>query len=493
MTNVLAFDLGGTSLRAALVDEAGVFLALRSTASSAGQSVEVDPETWWRSLAGLCEALAEAAPSAFAATGAIAISAFTRTQVLVGPAGEVVHPALLWHDSRAEAVVGELKAKCPAGHPEAARLNAFHPAARLLWLARTAPAALACTAKVVEPKDWLNFRLTGVLAGDTVSHARLAAAAAAGPDGHSILSAAGLSAALLPALNDPVSIMGRVVTGLPGALAKLAGMPVMAMANDTWASVAGLGALRPGYAYNISGTTEVLGLVVDRPAVAEGLLDVVWGPALHQLGGPGQNGADALVWALDLLGRNAGSVGAELSALLDQPRSPDPLLFLPYLQGERTPWWDASLRGALVGLNRQHKAADIAGAVMEGVAFLNRIVLERAEAGAGLRAGELRFGGGGAASAAWCQIKADILDRPVAVPAVDEPGLLGAALVAHAACGRFTTLAAAQVALVPPGLTYRPDPARRAHFDGLYAAFREAHEALRPVSHRLATWVRDRR
>jgi xylulokinase len=493
MSNVLAFDLGGTSLRAALIDAAGATLASRSVASAAGRATEADPDAWWRDLTGLCETLASAAPAAFAATGAIAISAFTRTQVFVDAAGHIAHPALLWHDTRAETVVDELKAKCPPGHPEAARLNAFHPAARLLWLTRTAPDALARTTKIVEPKDWLNFRLTGVLASDGVSLARLAAAAAAGPDGRSILSAVGLPAAFLPVLNDPVSIMGRVIAGLPGALGKLAGVRVVTMANDTWAAVAGLGALRPGYGYNISGTTEVLGLVVDKPANAEGLLAVEWGPALHQLGGPGQNGADALTWVLDLLGRRDGAVGDALSILLAQPRIADPLLFLPYLQGERTPWWDANLRGALVGLNRQHRAADIAWAVMEGVAFLNRIVLERAEAGAGSRARELRFGGGGAASDAWCQIKADILARPVAVPAVEQPGLLGAAIVARTACGAYPTLAAAQDALVPPGRVFRPDPARTAHYDDLYAAFRQAHEALAPVSRRLATWVWDRR
>ena len=490
MSCVLAFDLGGTSLRGGLVDETGRIVAFLSVPSSAGQSAEADPEIWWRDLSDLGSALAAAAPAAFAATNAIAISAFTRTQVFLDAEGRPTHPAVLWHDSRAETVVEELRAACPPGHPEAARLNAYHPAARLLWFARVVPEAFARTAHVVEPKDWLNFRLTGVLAGDSVSLARLAAAA--GPAGRSILAAIGVPESLVPALGDPVSIMGHVVAGLPGALSGLAGCPVVAMANDTWAAVAGLGALQPGLAYNISGTTEVLGLVAGHPAIAEGLLDVVWGPALHQLGGPGQNGADTLAWVLDLLGRH-GDVSPALEALLAQPRTDVPVLFLPYLQGERVPFWDANLRGAFVGLNRQHGAVDLVFAVMEGIAFLNRIVLERAEAGVGLQARELRFGGGGAANAAWCQIKADILDRPVVAPAVEEPGLLGAAVAARVACGEYPTLAAAQAALVRPGRRYAPDTARRSHFDRLYAEFRQAHEALAPVSRRLATWPADRR
>lgn len=485
MSCVLAFDLGGTSFRAGLVDETGAMVVVRSVPSMAGQATEIDPDNWWRDLSGLCEALVDAAPSAFAATKAIAISAFTRTQIFLDASGRPTHPALLWHDSRADAVVDELRAACPPGQTETARLNGYHPVARLLWLMRNAPAAFAATARIVEPKDWLNFRLTGELAGDSVSLARLAA-------GRSLLAAKGMPETLIPALRDPVSVMGHVVPGLPGALSVLAGCPVVEMANDTWAAVAGLGALQQGLAYNISGTTEVFGLVAGHPSTADGLLDVVWGPSLHQLGGPGQNGADTLAWALDLLGKRGG-VAEALDVLLAETRSAAPLLFLPYLQGERVPFWDANLRGAFVGLNRQHRAVDLVWAVMEGVAFLNRTVLERAEAGAGLRAREIRIGGGGAASTAWCQVKADILDRPVVAPAVDEPGLLGAAVVARTACGVYPTLVAAQAALVRPGLHHVPDPARRAHFDGLHAEFRMAHEALAPVSRRLATWATDRR
>jgi xylulokinase len=342
---------------------------------------------------------------------------------------------------------------------------------------------------VVEPKDFLNFRLTGLLAGDTVSSARLAAAAQAGPVGNSVLSAHGIPPSMLAPLQDPVSIVGPVSAGLPGALARLAGRPVVAMANDTWAAVVGLGALRAGMAYNISGTSEVFGLVSEASARADGLLDVVWGDGLHQLGGPGQNGADTLAWALDLLGRARD----DIDATFDPSPPSAPLLFLPYLQGERTPFWDATLRGALVGLARGHAAGDVLRAVMEGIAFVNRIVLERAETASGLRATEIRVGGGGASSAAWCRIKADILGRDVAALPGEEAGLSGAAIVARTACGEYPSLAAAQDALARPIRRWQPEAAHAGHYDRLYAEFRAAHDALAPVSRRLATWTADRR
>jgi xylulokinase len=335
---------------------------------------------------------------------------------------------------------------------------------------------------VIEPKDYLNFRLTGRIASDRVSMARLAAAAAPGPNGRSLLEAAGLDPLVLPSLHDPTDVIGLVQPGQP-----LAGVPVLAMAHDTWSSVVGFGALRPGFAYNISGTTDVIGVLdADASSAPEGLMHVHWSQGLTQIGGPSQAGGDTLAWLMSLLGE-PGS-GPALDHLAQQPRDAAPLLFLPYLSGERTPYWDVDLRGAFIGLNRRHGAADLLRAVMEGVAFLNRIVLERARAMSNSDITELRFGGGGAASAEWCQIKADVLGLRVVVPRGGEHGLIGAAIAALTTLGDFPTLAAAQAHLARPGLVYEPDPVRHAASTRLFAIFREAEVALRPISHTLANW-----
>jgi xylulokinase len=275
------------------------------------------------------------------------------------------------------------------------------------------------------------------------------------------------------------------------------------MANDTWASVVGLGAMRDGRAYNLSGTTEVFGVVTGAPASAQGLLDVDWGGGLHQLGGPGENGADALAWVASLADiDHAGTAGASvaeagaaerdvghaLARWLAEPRDPDPVLFLPYLRGERVPYWDPRLRGAFLGLNRRHRVGDLAWAVMEGIALANRTVLERAEAGIGRRASEVRFGGGGAANREWCRLKADVLQRPVVVTTQSEHGLVGAAIVARKALGEFATLDDAQSALVRIAERFEPDPRAEPRYSRLHALFRQATESLAPISHALADW-----
>lgn len=468
---VLAADFGGSLWRAALLDPAARPAVLRALPAPHGAAPEADPEAWWRAFLVLADEIAAAEPAAFRAVAAVAISALTRAPVFLDAAGQVLAPSPLPQDARAEAVLPALLSRLPADEPEAARVNAFHPLARLVRFAAERPAAAARLAVVLDPKDFLNLRLTGRAASDPVSSARLLAA-------RGLLPAAGFSPGIVPPLADPVSVMGRVRAGLPGALAALSGVPVVAMANDTWAAVLGLGALRPGFGYIVSGTTEVAGIVAAQPAAAEGLLPVPWGEGLHQLGGPSQAGGDTLAWVREVLRCRP----EEAEALLAAPPAAEPLLFLPHLRGERTPYWDPALRGAWLGLSRGHGAAELLRSAVEGIGFLNRLVIERAEAAAGGRVVEIRLGGGGARSAAAARLRAEALGRPLVLPAAEEPGLTGAAIAAWTALGRFPTLAAAQAALAPPARIVAPER----DLSALFALWRQAAAAVAPVSRALA-------
>ena len=482
---VLACDLGSTSLRAGLVGVDGALIAEASVPapvpSGSNSWSEVAPEAWWQGFSNLAAMLAAQAPANFRRCAAIAICGATRAQVYLGADGRPVRPSMVWNDTRAEGIAAGLRAGAGATHPEMAQVNASHPLARLVWIAAAEPAHAATIATVLDPKDFLNFRLTGIAASDPVSMARLLAAHEL-HQGRDLLGPNGIRPTLIPAMREPWQVMGAVSAGLSGAMEALAGLPVICGSNDTFAAVIGLGAMRAGYAYNISGTTEVLGVLGDRPATATGLIGLDW-RGVHHLGGPSQNGADLATWLAGLIGTT--DAGA-LDALLDGQRHPPPLIFLPYLGGERVPYWDPDLRGAFLGLSRGHGSADLVHAVFEGVAYQNRLVLERAEAALGQRVGEIRFGGGGAASRHWRQIKADVLGRPVVVGAAREPGLTGAAALAFVGLGVFASLAAAQDAMVAATSRYLPDPVRAARYDALYALFRQAEAAVAPLSHALA-------
>jgi xylulokinase len=498
MTLVLACDLGGSGLRAALIDEAGEVVALRAVPLPPRPGVqgvaEMAPGSWWDAFVQATgDVLADAAASGSIA--AVAITAFTRSQVFLGRDGQPVRPAILWGDTRAVSIVADLQARMPMSHPETSRLNAFHPLARLYWLQQNEPDSLARTSHLIEPKDYLNFRLTGVIASDHISQARLRAAATPDGAGTDLFAALGLDTGIVPPLRSPVSITGHGLPDLPASLQRLRGKPVITMAHDSWASVVGLGAMRSGFGYNLSGTTEVLGVIGAEPAEAEGLLTVDWSgrtgeaATAWQLGGPSLCGGDTLAWLVELMGGSPDGVGAALERLTAGQRSQRPVLFLPFLNGERTPFWNPGLRGSFLGLDRSHRAVDFAWSALEGVAFVNRLVLERAEAATGRPIAELRFGGGGAANAIWRQIKADVLGREVTTVAGDEHGLSGAAIIARTALGAFRNLDSAQEALVRIAHRSGPRPAASAAYDKLYPLFVEATAVLAPLQQRLAAQV----
>ncbi|HEY3599883.1 MAG TPA: FGGY-family carbohydrate kinase [Paraburkholderia sp.] len=498
MSVVLACDLGGTHFRAALVDQHGHSVAQHthvspSTALDDRGRSETDPDDWWETLLALAAELAETAPQAFAKVKAVALGGITRTQVLIGADGRPLRRAITWRDVRAEPSIRQFVAQLPQRHPETIQVNAFHPLARLAWLRDHEPDTLRAATAVLEPKDYLNFRLTGVRSTDRISMARLIAAATPAANEPDLLTAAGIAPSILPPIVAPCDRVGRIEGAAPAPFNTLAGIPVFSGSNDTWSAVVGLGALQPDHAYNLSGTTEVFGVLSETAHNAEGLITIDWG-GLHQLGGPGQNGADTVAWLLSLLGlADAGRPfpADALAALLAGRRNPQALLFLPYLQGERVPWWDAALRGAFVGLNRSHTSTDMAWAVLEGVAFHNKLVLNRAEEALGHAVSEIRFGGGAASNPLWRQIKADICERAVVVGAASEPGIVGAAAVAWTGLGVFASLREAQQKLARIAQRCEPDPARTAFYRPLFDLYRRSASALAPISHQLVALQRD--
>lgn len=479
---ILAVDLGGSGLRAALVAADGELRAQAAVLRPTGD--EPDPELWWQDLLHAAARLAADDPAAFAAVSGIAACGMTRTQVFVGADGAAVRPAIGFGDVRAAQAVERAEAEADlAGLPEAANLNAYHPAARLLWLQQAEPEHYAATARVLEPKDWLAFRLTGAACSDAISLARLRAAAAP-VAGRSLLDALGLDARMLPAFQAPTAEVGRVLPGLSPPFDRLVGVPVFCGSHDTWAGVLGLGALVPGRAYNVAGTSEVLGLITGRAVAAPGLVTVDWGEG-WQVGGPSQTGGATLRHVLRMLGRGGEDPAAALAALDSAPRAAVPPLFLPFLEGERVPYWDSGLRGCFLGLSAAHEAADLLWAALEGIALLNRAVLRRAEAAAGRPAEVVRMAGGGARSDLWARIKADALGRPVELCEQPEAGLVGAAAVAWTGLGRHPGLAAAQAAMVRVARRIEPDPARTAEIDRRAEVWVEMQAATAEVGRRL--------
>jgi xylulokinase len=467
---VLAFDLGASALKLGLVAPSGALAAFETVPCAIpapqGDVSEAAPEAWWRALvSGARTLLARVPPRRIAG---IAGTGMTRTQVLVDGAGRAQGRAITFLDRRAVAEAADLAAT-GAELPET--WTAYHPLARLLWLARHAPKRLLAARAVLEPKDYLVALITGALPADTVSQHRVRAALdalAARP------SRPTLPVHLLPRAVPPHALAGRVRPGLPKPFDALAGLPVSVGGMDAWAATLGMGVMAPGDAYIVTGTSESTGWLAPKPVPAPGILDVPWLDGLVQQGGPSQLGSAALEWAKRAL------------APRSKKRASVPPLFLPFLAGARAPLWDAGLRGAWLGLDLGHDAADLAEAVRLGVALVNRDILSRATGGRLDRLGEIKLAGGPAADAAWCQAKADALGRPVRRVSVREPGLVGAAWALRRALAAEDRPYRAFVPAPKGGRVFRPDPARARRLDALFPVFRAAQSAIGDWSRRIA-------
>ncbi len=476
--SILAVDLGGSALKTCLFDEGGKVVSharvdLGFDETPSGWS-EADPLRWWDALCAAVTAIASEVGSAFNIR-AVSVCGFTRTQVFLDADLRPVRPAIGFRDRRAAEFAATMRANVPADHPDMEQFNGFHPLARLLWLREREPANWDRIRYVLEPKDFLNLKLTGNAVSDAVSHFWLARTFEGGDN--SLAANVGIDREVLSRLDHPHALVGRVSTGVARDMPWLGAADVVLGSNDTWSAVAGMDGLVPGRAYCVSGSSEVTGMISAREAHASGLATVRWGEQLWQLGGPGQNGSNTVDWANSVL---AGSDTGETQ----DDGLPRPLIFLPYLLGERTPYWDGDLRGALLGLDSASRPSEIKRAVMEGIAYVNRAVLERAEAAAACVSSELRIGGGGARSTAWNQIRADVLGRTVLASTEEETGLAGCFATALTALGE--PLPSGKSDEQSRFVRFDPSPERHDRYDELYRLYNAAHEAIAPISRQLA-------
>jgi xylulokinase len=340
-----------------------------------------------------------------------------------------------------------------------------YPAPRILWLNRGRAAAFASDARVMQPKDWVYLRLTGVAASDTYTWRGLANL----EDGtfhREILDAIGLDADRLPSLHAPTAAPGRLAAAAARALGVAEGTPVVLGCNDFYASLAGMGVLSPGDWFDIAGSSEHVGRIEAQPPGAMST-PLIYGPGLAHNVHYGVTAASgvSLDWGLRTFGPDA--------------RAAEPAgapLFLPYLQGERAPIFDPQARGVFFGLSRSHGGPDLVYSICEGVAFSLRHIAALIDARA---TAQVRTSAEGPLAPTVTQLKADAFGRPFVPVRQRACAALGAALLAAVGAGRFASLghgAAAWVACEP---AVEPRPAMRRLADERFALFASLYPALK--------------
>jgi xylulokinase len=483
----LGFDVGTTSVKAGLLwldreEPMDVVSMAHATARPRAGWVEQDPADWLEGMA-RCWSELERRRGPFRLRS-IGICSQVNTHLLVDGELRPLHPAITWQDTRATAEAGELDTLAGPRRDQLwggpFRVDASFSLARLAWLGRHQPEALASARWMMSPKDYCVAAICGEVVTDTISPIGLVDRDGRYIDG--VLELVDGAARLVPPLRAFDSIAGVVSGDAPLGLP--AGVPVAVGTMDAWGNVFGSGLVRPGQAMEVAGTSEILAVLSDRAVPTPGIITFapVHGRILHA--GPTQAGGAALEWAATCF---AVSVERMLMLAQEGLRDPRPILFLPHLAGERAPHWNPEARGVFVGLDSTSELPHLALAVLEGVAFAARQSLEGCEQAAGRPADELRLSGGAARSHLWNRIKATAQGRPMSVMETLDSAVLGAALIGLVAGGLQPDMDRAAARHARVAAVIDPDPGGRARADDHYGAYRDSYQALVPIFSRLAS------
>ncbi|RQS23075.1 xylulokinase [Burkholderia sp. Bp8992] len=485
----IGLDLGTSGVKAVLLDRDGAVRASASRALTVSRPQprwsEQAPRDWW---AAACAALAALVSDARTAgidprdIDALGLTGQMHGATLLDAHGDVLRPAILWNDGRADAECEELERLAPALRTVAGNIAMpGFTAPKLLWVRRHEPDVFARIAYVLLPKDYLRYRLTGAFATDPSDAAGTLWLDVAKRDyDDTLLAACGLSRTQMPTVFEGNAVTGTLLPAVARALG-LREIPVVAGGGDNAAGAVGVGIVRAGDALLSLGTSGVYFAVSDgfraNPESAVHsfchALPNTWHLMSVILNAAG---------CIDFTAQLAGYDG--VAALLDdaeanaRERRP---WFLPYLSGERTPHNDVNAKGVFYGLTPDTRRADLANATLEGVGFALLDGIDALHA-SGLAPDSITVIGGGSRSAYWTQMLADLSGRVLTLRAGGEIGpALGAARLAHLALEPDASLA--DVCPQPPVVAVRePDPARHAWYrDARRPTFRALYRALEPV------------
>jgi xylulokinase len=475
---VLAIDIGTQSTRAALVDVDGQVRDIVSSpidlyAPRPGWA-EQDPEQWWETTVANVAAVLARVPGARVA--AVGVGAQMHSLVAVDASGACLGDrSALWSDKRCLDQVNAFLRR-----PDAAELcrragNLPVPAwagFKMAWLRENMPDSYAEAARLLVAKDFLNLRLCGVAATDpTEASGTFLCDAATGEWSEDLLAALDVDRAKLPDIADSGSIVGAVQAEVATRTGLLSGTPVVAGSGDMLCQLLGAGITSPGRAAVVAGTASIVAVNASEVATDTRVMNLRSASGGWMHFGISDAAGKAFRWFADELCGAADFDVLTYSAAGVEPGAGG-LLFFPYLLGERT-LGNAQSRASFIGATLRHDRAHFVRAVLEGITMEDRRALECLDA-----RGAIRCTGGGADSAMWNQLRADIFGHPVQTLAVTEGGIVGAAILAGVGAGWYKDAAAGAERVSVPAQTWIPDPVAEARYDAVFRTFCAAHDAL---------------
>ncbi|MFJ2990083.1 xylulokinase [Collimonas sp. NPDC087041] len=492
----IGIDLGTSGLKAILLDRqdrvrASVTMPLAVRQPQAMWR-EQDPADWWAACEQALEALLAAAAKEGIRTDdieAIGLTGQMHGATVLDKHGEVLRPAILWNDGRSFAECAELEKRVPTSrHITGNLMMPGFTAPKLLWLARHEPQVFERIAMVLLPKDWLRYRLTGRYASDMSDAAGTMWLDVGRRDwSDELLNATGLHRSQMPALYEGTQITGHLKPELAQRWG-LKSIPLVAGAGDNAAGAIGVGVVRAGQAMLSLGTSGVFfaasdGFHANPEKAVHSFCHAL--PDTWHLMSVMLSAASCLDFTARLTGYP--DVAALLTAAEERAArqlDDDAPLFLPYLNGERTPHNDPAAKGVFFGLQATTLPADLAYATLEGVGFGLADGIDALQS-TGLAPTDVTLIGGGSRSAFWAQMLADISGCTLTRRHGGDVGpALGAARLARLGVveesGDQATLE--QICAVPETIAvYRPDPQRHARYAVRREKFKQIYQQLKSL------------
>jgi xylulokinase len=413
--------------------------------------------------------------------------------VLVDEAGALTRATVpLWNDKRTVGLVAEFETSKDvanyiraSGNPPAPAWPGF----KLAWLRDNDPEGYRRARAVLMPKDYINLRLTGLIAMD---FGDASCSFLMDPETRNwssrMITALGLDAEKLPVIRHPLEFLGETTAEAAEATGLRQGTPVLVGGGDYPVALLGSGACCTGLASDVTGTSCILTLIADRPLLDPEICNVLtveghWGPFVLL-----ETGGDAMRWARRAFHEKQLGYDDIVAKAAQAPAGAAGLVFMPYLAGERL-GAHRNARAQFFGIGAAHGLPELHRAVLEGVAFAAARHLRIMERAAGQKLDHVIASGGGAKTELWLRIKASIYGIPIRVPKEPECGIIGCAAMAATATGRFGRIEDAVSAYVRHADEIRPEPrwietyARmQPFFDRLYAHSQALYDDLDELS-----------
>jgi xylulokinase len=491
----LGLDIGTGGSRALLIDELG---SVRASFTAPHEDMRMErplwaeqhPENWWDAAQQAIRGVLRESGDVSADVRGIGLSGQMHGLTLLDQSAEVIRPALIWCDQRSQAQVDFINSK--VGRDNVLRYTA-NPVVtgftlpKLLWVQQNEPRSYERVRKVLLPKDYIRFKLTGEFASEVSDASGTAMFDVAERTwSYDICDVLGIDRSVLPPVYESQEVSGTVKADVAASLGLAPGTPVVGGGGDQASSAVGNGIVEAGIVSCTLGTSGVVFAHMDTPSY-----DVLGRvhtfchavPKKWHVMGVTQGAGLSLQWFRNQLmpGKDYDELTKEAAS---SPTGSQGLFWLPYLMGERTPHLDATARAAWIGLTAKHTRSDLIRSVIEGVCYSQKDGLDVIE-GMGVPVESVRLSGGGARSAFWCQMMADVLAKPVVSLATQEGSAYGAAILALVGTGAYGTVEEACRAVIRETGRVQPRAEEARQYAELHALFQAMYPALKPLYARL--------